>query len=103
MKVLNQATEMIRARSEIPCTGCQYCVPDCPQRIRIPDYFDLYNNYHRIVNTGYMSNQNLYYNALALGYGKASDCAECGQCEENCPQHIEIRKMLKKVVGTFGS
>jgi len=28
----------------------------------------------------------------------ASKCTECGECEEKCPQQIEIRKSLKLVV-----
>ena len=32
------------------------------------------------------------------GYTKASECVECGQCEEVCPQHIHIREELKKAV-----
>lgn len=100
-EVLTRAAEKIHERSEIACTSCRYCVTDCPKQILIPDYFNLYNNYHRIVNKGYMSNQSIYYNALAKDHGKASDCIECGQCEDSCPQRLEIRQLLKQVAERF--
>ena len=28
--------------------------------------------------------------------GFASQCIGCGKCEQHCPQHIQIRDMLKK-------
>jgi hypothetical protein len=28
---------------------------------------------------------------------RASNCAECGECEEHCPQHLEVREELKRV------
>ena len=33
--------------------------------------------------------------------GKAKDCIECGKCEAMCPQHLEIRKLLKRVSRVF--
>jgi len=38
---------------------------------------------------------------LELYRFKASNCTECGECEEKCPQKIPIREMLKEVVKLF--
>ncbi|MCM8788974.1 MAG: 4Fe-4S dicluster domain-containing protein [Candidatus Omnitrophica bacterium] len=32
---------------------------------------------------------------------RASSCAQCGQCEEKCPQKIPIREKLKDVLRYF--
>ena len=36
------------------------------------------------------------YNIVTQDKGKASDCVECGQCEEACPQHLPIIELLKQ-------
>lgn len=84
----------------IPCTACRYCVPEgsCPMDILIPDLFYCYNR-----KTIFHSwNQDMYYeNVLTRGHGRASDCIGCGRCESMCPQHLQIRSLLKDVAAEF--
>ncbi len=82
----------------IPCTACRYCVDGCPKKISIPDLFSCMNQKKRYKDW----NSNVYYdNYTQGGRGKASDCIACGRCEKACPQHLEIRKLLKQVARQF--
>ena len=95
-----EATEIIRQSIAIPCTGCRYCVDGCPEEIAIPGYFALINNIERFGKSQRMISK-VYYENLTQSHGKASDCIECGQCEEHCPQHLSIIDYLKDVAIAF--
>ena len=73
--------------------------PDgCPKKISIPDLFSCLNA-KRLYKDW---NADCYYNdAYTKFNGKASDCIGCGKCEKSCPQHLEIRKLLKAVAEEF--
>lgn len=83
----------IKASERVGCTGCGYCMP-CPQGVDIPASF-------RCLNESAIENKftalKEYYQVTAIKKvpGSASRCIGCGKCEKHCPQHIEIRKMLK--------
>jgi len=98
-EALKKVAEMIRSDTAVPCTGCNYCAPNCPQNIPIPKYFALYNDYARTPAFGWKMGH--AYNALAAQYAKASDCLTCGACERNCPQKLDITGFLKKTAEAF--
>lgn len=97
---LQRVTDVFSSMGSVPCTECRYCVDEnkCPMNISIPDMFHVYN---RKVVFDQEIPWNNYETVLAEGSGKASDCIECGMCENVCPQHLEIREILKKVAATF--
>ena len=89
---------IFRELGAIPCTACRYCTEVCPQGIAIPDLFSLLNA-KRIWNNW---NTEYYYHNISTKEGtKAKDCLQCGACEGICPQHLEIRKLLKDVSAEF--
>lgn len=78
---------------QIGCTACRYCTDGCPMHISIPDVF-------RAVNTMTLYGEefrpkNFYGGLIDQGYGRATDCIACGQCEGVCPQHLPIIELLK--------
>ena len=77
------------------CRRCNYCAP-CTAGINIPAVF---------LFEGYFSRYNLKDWAVER-YAQlpktASDCIECGVCEERCPYNLPIRDMLKKVCDVMG-
>ena len=91
-----QIEQELKRAIRVPCTACRYCMEVCPQNIAIPDYFGLLNLY---AVTG--KKTNMYYQRYSLNHGKASDCLKCGLCEQNCPQHLPIRKTLEEFAALY--
>lgn len=99
--LVKKAVDAINSSIAIPCTGCSYCTEGCPQHIAIPKYFSLYNADMQEIKEKSWRPQGEYYTRLAMNFGKASDCLECGQCEQACPQHLPIIRHLKDVAARF--
>ncbi|MGB9928564.1 MAG: aldo/keto reductase [Methanosarcina sp.] len=95
-QLIAKVNKIYKSKMKVNCTGCQYCMP-CPSGVNIPECFKFYNNAEMFDN---VEGEKLQYENLE---GKASNCTECGQCEEKCPQQSPIRDRLKEVVKTFGN
>ena len=88
MAALQKAAGIYRGEEQIPCTGCRYCVEDCPQQILIPDLFAAANAAKNAGKDADLQN---------IPGGMAADCVRCGKCEKNCPQFLPIRALLRRL------
>lgn len=92
-ELLRNVVNAINAKIKVGCTGCRYCMP-CPQNVDISGTFAAYN---RKYTEGFKAALMEYIMCTAIrkDSSAASNCIECGKCEQHCPQHLEIRKELK--------
>ena len=101
-EILEKVRDIINSNIAVDCTKCKYCLDACPEEINIPKIFDLYNNEKILDPAPWTPVGNAYLNySKLLGVGIASDCTECEMCVEECPQHIDIPKVMKDVAKTF--
>ena len=89
---------IFRGQGLIPCTGCRYCTEVCPQGIPIPDLFACMNTKKQFHD---WDSDYYYHDVRTKNASKASDCLKCGQCEDICPQHLNIRDLLEDVAKVF--
>lgn len=90
---VTKIAEMLKARVNNGCTGCNYCMP-CPAGVNIPYNFKIWNTY------GIYGNDNgtkwQWENDIE-DKQKAKNCIKCGKCEKACPQKISIRDDLAQL------
>jgi len=95
---VERVRDILCEKGSIPCTACKYCTEVCPKGLAIPDFFACLNSWKVFKNW----NAEYYYNdVFTKNGGKASECIQCGKCEQLCPQHLPIRDLLAEVADTF--
>lgn len=77
--------------NRVPCTGCRYCVEDCPQGLDIPSLISIYNQ-KKYDNSGVIG---FTLNALAKEQLPGA-CIGCGACSQACPQGIDIPDVMQQ-------
>lgn len=94
LEMVEKVKQIIKEKEKVGCTGCRYCMP-CPKGVDIPGNFHYYN-------LMYLENKQATRFEFARNVGLrkepgfASQCIQCGKCEQHCPQHIAIREKLKE-------
>ena len=94
--LVDAAEAAYRGETRIDCTACRYCMP-CPSGVDIPRNFAQYNLYFMFMQDPQAKADYAWISADA----RANLCAECGACEELCPQHLPIQEHLKAVSAAF--
>jgi predicted aldo/keto reductase-like oxidoreductase len=93
-----QVRDVYEALCPIPCTQCRYCMP-CPNGVDIPRNFAALN--HGVTYNGFPSMARFGYAEIAAD-ARASACIQCRECEEKCPQQIEISAWMPVVHAVLG-
>ncbi|MBQ6589289.1 MAG: aldo/keto reductase [Butyrivibrio sp.] len=93
-ELIDQVKKIISETELVGCTGCRYCMP-CPKGVDIPALFRCYN---MTALESKAEARGEYFQTVALKKEPAfaTQCIECGKCEQHCPQSIPIRKMIKE-------
>ena len=88
---LAEVAEILRRKAAIQCTACGYCLTHCDMKIPIPEYFGLYNELSRSPHDGWKVTP-AYERAKAVA--PAAACVGCGVCQDHCPQHLAVPRLL---------
>ncbi|MCR3905459.1 MAG: aldo/keto reductase [Tenericutes bacterium] len=95
-RVIDQALKVFLESNAVPCTGCSYCMP-CPEGVDIPELFRIYNRY--MVTKSKMDFKREY---ERLEEGKRANlCVSCGECMSQCPQKINIPKLMQDISSLY--
>jgi predicted aldo/keto reductase-like oxidoreductase len=78
---------------KVGCTACGYCMP-CPSGVNIPSVFRTYNCV--AIGGDVERFRKIYDSMLIQQEADATQCTECGECEEACPQNLPIIRQLKE-------
>ena len=91
--LIARVREMYQARTVIPCTRCNYCMP-CPNGLNIPGNFEIFN-YAKLFDDE--PTAKFKYQVFLNEAQRAGSCIACGVCEDACPQKIPISEWMPKV------
>ncbi len=90
-ELLKKAAALVHDELALPCTGCRYCVPNCPMGLDIPKLLKYYNA--RKAGGDWRLR-----NLLGLPEGeRPTACIGCGSCTAHCPQSIAVPDAMSEM------
>lgn len=98
--IIKRVSHIYKQLMKVNCTGCEYCKP-CPEGVNIPAAFEVLNKLHLFKN---VEEAKFMYAIRCSGLlsdginGYGSQCVQCGECIEKCPQQIDIPAVMENVV-----
>ncbi|UCE40333.1 MAG: aldo/keto reductase [Candidatus Aminicenantes bacterium] len=103
-QVIKLLLKKFESLGEAFCTGCRYCIEHCPEEIQIHLYAGLWDRVrmklpedaHRVYNV-YLAGEDHW-----LKGKRASDCSQCGECEQACTQKLPIREYMENIAKFLG-
>lgn len=95
--IYHKITDIIREKCVIQCTGCGYCLKECPRNVNIPLCFQKYNDSKLLGLPGQYKSLGEFYFDCIPDSNQASNCIKCGKCRKRCPQKIDIPNELERI------
>jgi predicted aldo/keto reductase-like oxidoreductase len=92
-KAIAALRKAYRSGIAVPCTNCKYCMP-CPNGVEIPANFEFYNHAYLYDD---LAAAKFRYSVYLSHSQRADKCIACRECEEKCPQQIQISSWMPKV------
>jgi predicted aldo/keto reductase-like oxidoreductase len=98
-RTVERMIRTFEALGESFCTACGYCLDYCPEKVQIHLYAKMWDQVRmkhpeeaRRLYQIYLQKEDRW-----LKGKRASDCTECGECEEHCTQKLSIRDYMRNI------